>query len=353
MRRLMASLAILFLLTICAGCAGQRSAFPAYPTGGEALGEVLGKQVSILYTEPFDDKRDLVLFQADESGPSATLLARTGFGKWRMTDAVFLHGSLWRLGALSYSRENLGYVEERDGTSRRVSAETHIVYGEVLDPAITWVELILDREGAEPVRANVANGYWVARLPAEHANTWFELKAGDDSGVRFIASVARGVRYSYKAPDQAPLVEYRDRHQGIQLQHPITASIPVVEDNRLTITISSSLAISVEQRPELHGMSLEELLQREVASGGDRLLESGIRPLGVHEAAYLLEAVQDEEAKGTTYYARYLTAVEDAGYEVACTARWVLTRDSWESRMKPFCDLVLETVRLGSAAGQG
>jgi len=209
-----------------------------------------------------------------------------------MTDAVALGRPLHRLGALSYDSANLGHVADKVGRVTRVRAETHVVFGKVLDPAITWVELTPDREGAEPVRASVANGYWAARLSPEDQFTPFEVKAGDETGVRFAASVGRGSRYRLKAPDQVPLVEYLDQQQGIRLHHPIIASAPEVEGNRLTIRINSNLTMTAEQRPELRGLGLDELLQREVAERGDGVLEYGRGSLGTHEAVYLLETVR-------------------------------------------------------------
>lgn len=62
MRRLMGWLAVILLVALWFGFADPRNGFPPCPTREQALGEVLDKQVSIRYAEPFDRKRDLVLF---------------------------------------------------------------------------------------------------------------------------------------------------------------------------------------------------------------------------------------------------------------------------------------------------
>ncbi|MFS8639395.1 MAG: hypothetical protein LOD90_01015 [Symbiobacteriaceae bacterium] len=342
--RLVALLALAALLAACTG-----SGFPAYPTMEEALGEVLDTPIAILYVAPFDRNRSLVLFKAGDHGPTATLLERMDLGQWRMTEAVALGGPLPRLGALSYGRANLGYLEEKIGTVTHVKAETHVVFGEVLDPAITWVELTLDREGAEPTRARVDNGFWVVHLPPENQLTGFALNAGDDGGVRFSASVGRGRAHGHASAADAPLVEYRDEQQGIRLEHPVVAAIPLVEEGRLTLPLDERTTLTVERRTELVGRDLDELLRDAAAQAGERALEHGIGQLGAHQAAYVLEVEQEENGQGATYRARYLTVTGDAGYEVVCSVTRVYEWENWERMARPICDRVLATVRLGSA----
>lgn len=117
---------------------------------------------------------------------------------------------------------------------------------------------------------------------------------------------------------------------------------------RLTIELDAISTITVARRPELAGRDPDDLLREAVAEAGDRVLDHGMRTLGVYPAAYLLEAVPDEEGNGSTYHARYLTVAGDSGYEVVCSVVRMHERDFWERHWRPICERVLETVRLGT-----
>ncbi|MFZ5822853.1 MAG: hypothetical protein ACOY94_00710 [Bacillota bacterium] len=348
MRRL---LLLIPMAALLAGCLGQGPAFPAYRTTAEALGEVLNRQVTIVHEEPFDQKRALVLFFTDRHpGLSPTLLERVGRNNWRMTGAVGLYGPLDRPGSLTYGRGNLGHVEEKRGTVTHVRAETHVIYGEVLDPTITWVELTLHDEGEEPRRAKVQNGIWLVQVPPQKQNTWFDLRAGDEQGVRFAASIGKRASRLMEDPATAPLSLYQDAQLGVKLEHPATFSSPRIDrEGRLSFTFSA-WTITLERRSQGEAAGPEELLQAALKAATDpkvEVLEHGIRRLGPREAGYLLESRPEDDGKGARYKARYLVPVGPHRYEVTCSTSRVYSSLFWAEHLKPVCDRVLNTIRLG------
>lgn len=345
MHRSVRPLGLLFLAALLAGCLSRGPTRPAFPTMQEALGKWVNQPVTILYQESFDEKRQLVLFRTDRHpGPSPTLLERTGFGRWRVTDSVGLHGELPRAAGLSYSRASLGRVYTQLGTVTTVEAETHVVFGEVLDPAITWVKLTLHEDGAEPIAATVANGLWLVKVPPQMQNTWFVLEAGDDRGRRTVVSLGKHSRDLNAAT--TPLTEYQDAQFGIRLQHPVMATPRTDPDGRLTVTYQS-WTIGVERRPPQANADPEDLLDAAVAEAGERVLDQGLSKLGPHPAAYLLEFRPEADGKGASYHLRYLVPAEQAAYEVSCVTRHIHSEGIWEEHLRPFCDRILSTVELG------
>lgn len=83
---------------------------------------------------------------------------------------------------------------------------------------------------------------------------------------------------------------------------------------------------------------------------GERVLDHGMRPLGEHDAAYLLEATPGENGEGSSYHARYLTLAGGSGHEVTCPVKPICARSFYEELMKPVCDRVLVTGRFSSGA---
>ncbi|HYF95525.1 MAG TPA: hypothetical protein VD969_25210 [Symbiobacteriaceae bacterium] len=334
---------LLFLAAATAGCRQGPPPRPAYNTMEEALGKVLGLQAAIAYREPFGGSRSLVLFRTDKHrGLSATILEQTLLGKWRMTDAVSLGGELPRVGALSYERANLGHVEEKIGRTTFATSETHVIFGEVLDPAITWVELTLDEEGAKPINATVKDGIWLVKVSPKAQNTWFHLRAGNAEGRRFTASIATGP-WRETDPNRAPLVEYYDAQQGIRLEYPSLFSHPRVDrDGRLTIAFSS-WTISVEPAP---AAELGQLLKSAVAAGGDRVLAHGIRQVGTRQVGHVLEARPEEDGRGSTYLSHYLVPAGRSHFTLTCSAPHMYSLDFWKEYWEPVCERVLPTMQM-------
>ena len=66
MRRTIGFLPVLLVLALLTGCTGQGRNYPSYPTVEQALADGLPEEVSILYVEPFDGARYLVLFRLGE-----------------------------------------------------------------------------------------------------------------------------------------------------------------------------------------------------------------------------------------------------------------------------------------------
>jgi hypothetical protein len=342
---------LLLLLALLAGCLGAGApVFAAYPAKAEALGKVLNEQAEIVYEEPFADDRTLVLFRtAEHPGLSGTLLERTAFGRWRMTDAVSLNNGLARLGSLTVNRANLGRVEERVGTVTHDKAEAHVVFGEVLDPAITWVELTPYIEGAQPIKATVANGAWLVHLPPDRQNTWFDLKAGNAGGVRFAASLARRTSRSTDSRS-SPLAEYGDALAGIRIRYPESIMPLINQDGWLTFPSGNgSVAIRRSPRDGTAG-SPQDLMARYLRQAAEapdervRIDEQETRRLGGHEAAYVRETAEGSGMK--RYTAHYFVLTQDAAYEVTCGTNLVKLPLPWEE-MKPVCDRLLETIQLG------
>lgn len=318
--------------------------WPAHRTMEEALSE---QQVSIAYHEPFSRNRTLVLFRTEQHpGPSAALLERTLFGRWRRSGSFGLNGSLRSLGALSYGRANLGFstVRKRGYTTQTV--DTHIIFGEVLDPAITWVEATLDSSQPQTVQATVSGGVWLVHVSPKEQNTPFDLRAGDTGGQRFAANYGRSAFRRYLDPVTALMSEYQDASEGIRLEHPLMFSLRVDQAGRRT-WVFHAWTITVERKPQVGGQMLEKLLEAAAATAGTTVLEHAIRPLGSHRAGYLLESRPDKSGEGSTYTERYLVLEGGDRYEVTCSTVHVYARPFWERELKPVCDRVMQTVRLG------
>jgi hypothetical protein len=263
-----------------------------------------------------------------------------------MTQAVGLRsGSLNRLGALTYDRGSIGRVTEQHGDLTTERAEALVVYGEVLDPGITWVELTLDNKGAEPIRTTVKDGLWLVKLPPENQFTAFDLRAGDANGRRFATTVGTAsVNRRDLDPATAPLVEYQDLQQGLRLQYPAMASPRIEENGRLVIAFSP-WTITVERKPVQGNESLAEQLK--AAVGGGQVLEEGTRPLGAHQASFLLESRPEADGQGSVFHAHYLVRTGGSTYTVTCSTTRVFSHGFWEKNLKPVCDRVLTTISLG------
>lgn len=156
----------------------------------------------------------------------------------------------------------------------------------------------------------------------------------------------RGGEYHLRPREEAPLVEYRDEQLGIRLKYPIIGGIPTVKEGRLTIS-TIYWTVSVERKPELSGRGLDELLQSVLPGAGKQVLEHGIRSVGEHQAAYVLEAKPGKPGRGLIYDARYQTVAGDTGYEVTCSMIGMYETSTLDE-MQPDCDRILATVRLGS-----
>ncbi len=322
---------VLVLIALMAGCSAG-GLLPGHATMQQALGDGNGQRVTVVYQEPFDESRVMVLFRTmTHDGLTAALLERNTFGRWSRTGAMLQNKQLPNMGALTYGRGTLGYVEEQGS----VGIEAVAIFGEILDPSITWVELTLHEEGAVPVRATVRDGLWVVQVPPEKDTTGFTVRAGNPDGLRFLAAVHSNPPRDIP-PLNAPLVEYLSGQMGIRLAYPETAGTPQIDAAGRLVIGTKDWAILVDRQPRTDNPILEP--------AGEKVIDQGAVPLGGREATYLLEAFP-EEVEGTfTYYARYLVQTESDQYELVCATAQVYRHEYWADHLKPLCDKILGTV---------
>jgi hypothetical protein len=329
------------LLATCSR--GGAPAFPAQPTQAEALSKVLNHPVHIAYSEPFGQGRALVLFRTDTNpGLSPTVLEQTGLGQWRMTDAVSLRPSLRGLGALTYDQAGVGRVETQMGSVTSIQAEAAVLYGEILNPAIAWVDVTLVDGEAQTLHADVKNGIWLVKMPGRNTFPEFTLTAGNTGG-RLLAVTMDD------APRDNPgeVAEFDDRLSGILFRSRY-ARFPGFDGERFQFGFpDGSLSI---KRSQASGKALRDLQARFLAAPpaeGTKVtvLEQGTRRLGGHDAAFVRLSTEGP-GENRRNAAVYFVVTPDADYEVTCASLQVKNPLPWDD-LQPRCDQVLEGLRLG------
>jgi hypothetical protein len=341
--------ALLLLLT---GCGNWNPSPPDFPTMEDALGARFPQKVTIAHFEPFGKNRALALFHTDlNQGPIAVLLEQTASGRWRESPmGVARQNGDTNLGALSYGRGNLGQIEKKVGKLTSIYPEAHIIYGDVLDPAITWVEPTLYEKDAVPIRANVSHGIWWAVLPWMKYSREFSLRAGDPSGVRFVASLPNQSTGDGN-PLTGPLVAYVDKQSGISLQYPERALIRMLaQPNLLTFDFNYG-SITIHREPRETNTTLASLVARRIATPSSvkderiKIVEQDTRSLGGQAVGYVRE--DGESPAGKRQTAVYLFLTKDQAFQITCGSDPGKSPYPWAD-MKSLCDRVLDTVTLGS-----
>lgn len=325
-------------MIVLSGCLPRQAAPVIYPTVEAAVAAGDDALITVYHAEPFGEGETMVLYREEGREPSIAILRQTRQGwtrEWRGGG-----GGHRYLGSLTYSQSHLGRVETKVGDVTRINARSTIVFGEVFDPAITWITLTLSEPNTAPHRATVTNGLWFVQLPPEHLATGFTIEGGNGLEQRFLAS-----QNTPKSGDllTGPLVEYRDRFHGLALSYPTNLSLMFEGQERLIVN-APNWFITVERSGEEQRTDPGNGPQAFTAPlPAGAVLEEGSLSLGGHAASYLLEGTGDPAHPKLA--ARYFVSTPRANWAVSCEMRAPTRMDDWEQYHQPECQRVLDTIR--------
>lgn len=167
------------LVGMLGGCSlTNRNAPPTYWSANQALDQVPGGVTQILHEEALGQDR-LIIFRTSQQNDPQVCLVLGEFGKWHADSVAY--SPLKKIGPLAVARQNFGRVLE----GSVVRAKAHVIYGEVSDPNIEWVEVTLTNETK---RAKVENSVWIVAFGMEDFSRDlkpYSIRAGHGSQTMF------------------------------------------------------------------------------------------------------------------------------------------------------------------------
>lgn len=164
----------LCLSALLVGCSATGTT--AFEDPREVVAAELGEQMIALQQKDLTEGDRIVLLRTAENPLiTASLFVRASSNRWRLGGSIN-RAPLVDQGPISFRRLNQGQVT--DGNELR--AKYHVIFGEVSDPSITWVEITLHEGDRSPQRVSVTNGTWMVIIPAGIGVEWipFDLQAG-------------------------------------------------------------------------------------------------------------------------------------------------------------------------------
>lgn len=171
MARWWVSLCVVVLLVGCSP-GGE----PTFASIDRVVAAELGERAITLQQLNLSNGERIVLFRTAENPTiTASLFVLSATNKWRLSGTIN-RAPLTQQGPISFRRLNQGQADD----GNELEAKYHVIFGEVSDPSITWLEITLDDGEAKPARANVVNGTWLIVIPAGIGVEWtaFDLRAG-------------------------------------------------------------------------------------------------------------------------------------------------------------------------------